>query len=126
MSEASTNRKVVLAARPDGVPRPEDFRVEEEPLAPLGEGQVRIDVSHLSIDAFIRTTLEPVSFHPSIPIGGTVMALGVGRVRESRFTALPPGTGVFGPLGAQRVATLPGGMLTAVDEKRAPLTASLG
>jgi NADPH-dependent curcumin reductase CurA len=122
----AANRKLVLAARPRGVPGPGDFRIEEEPLAALGEGQVRVAVSHLSIDAFIRTSLEPTSFHASIPIGGTVMALGVGRVRESRFDALPPGAGVFGPLGTQTVATLPGAMLTAVDEKRAPLTASLG
>ncbi len=126
MSAPATNRKVVLAARPNGVPKPEDFRIEEKPLPPLGEGQVRVDVSHLSIDAFIRTSLEPSGFHGSVPIGGTVVALGVGRVRESRVEALPPGTGVVGPLGAQRVATLPGAMLTAVDEKRAPLTASLG
>jgi NADPH-dependent curcumin reductase CurA len=126
VTEPGTNRKVVLAARPNGVPRPEDFRVEEEPLPPLDEGQVRVEVSHLSIDAFIRTSLEPVSYHGSVPLGGTVVAFGVGRVRESRFEALSAGTGVVGPLGTQSVATIPGSLLHAVDETRAPLTASLG
>ncbi len=120
------NRKVVLAARPRGVAAPNDFRVEEEPLAPLADGQVRVDVSHLSIDAFIRTALEAVSFHPSTPIGGTIGALGVGRVRESRFAALDPGDAVFAPLGAQSVATLPGAMARRIDEKRAPATTYLG
>jgi len=122
----SVNRRVVLVSRPERVLSAANFRVEEEPLAPLPEGQVRVDVSHLSMDAFIRTSLEEVSYHPSVPIGGTVIALGVGRVRESRFEGLAPGAGVFGPLGAQSVATLPGAMLTPIDEKRAPLTASLG
>ena len=106
---SSMNRKVVLASRPVGVPSAANFRIEEEALRPLGDGEVRIDVSHLSMDAFIRTSLEEVSYHPSVPIGGTVIALGVGRIRESRCDGLAPGTGVFGPLGAQSVATLPGG-----------------
>jgi NADPH-dependent curcumin reductase CurA len=125
-SSAGTNRKVLLAARPRGVPRPSDFRLEEEQLAPLAEGQVRVDVSHLSIDAFIRTTLETSAYHGSIPIGGTVVALGVGRVRESRAAAFAPGAWVSGPLMAQSVATLPATLLNEVDCGRAPATAYLG
>jgi NADPH-dependent curcumin reductase CurA len=123
---ADVNRKVVLASRPHGVPAPGDFRVALEPLAPLADGQVRIDVSHLSIDAFIRTALEASGFHGSVPIGGTVSALGVGRVRESRFAGLAPGDAVFAPVGAQSIATLPGAMAKRIDEKRAPATAHLG
>jgi NADPH-dependent curcumin reductase CurA len=123
---AAVNRKVVLVSRPRGVPAPGDFRVVEEALAPLAEGQVRIDVAQLSIDAFIRTALEASSFHSSVPIGGTISALGVGRVRESRFAELAPGDAVFAPVGAQSVATLPGAMAKRIDEKRAPATAHLG
>lgn len=122
----AANRKVVLARRPDGLPGPDCFRVEAEALVPLDEGQVRVDVSHLSIDAFIRTVLEEDAYHGSLPIGGTVTALGVGRVRESRAGVLAPGDAVYGPLGAQTIATLPGGMLEKVDEKQAPLTTYLG
>ncbi len=123
---AELNRKVVLVARPRGVPVAGDFRVVEEALAPLGDGQVRIDVSHLSIDAFIRTALEASSFHSSVPIGSTITALGVGRVRESRFAGLTAGDAVFAPVGAQSIATLPGAMAKRLDEKRAPATAHLG
>jgi NADPH-dependent curcumin reductase CurA len=123
---AEINRKVVLAARPNGIPGPSCFRIEDEALTPLEEGQVRIDVSHLSIDAFIRTTLEEVAYHAPISIGGTVIALGVGRVRESRSSRFEPGDAVMAPLGAQTIATLPDVMLQPIDEKRAPLTAYLG
>ncbi len=123
---ADINRKVVLAQRPKGIPAPSCFRVEEEQLMALGEGQVRVDVSHLSIDAFIRTTLEEVAYHAPIPIGGTIMALGVGRVRESQSDRFKSGDAVMAPLGAQTVATLPEFMLQSIDEKRAPMTASLG
>jgi NADPH-dependent curcumin reductase CurA len=121
-----SNRKVVLASRPRGVPAPGDFRVETEALAPLADGQVRVDVSHLSIDAFIRTALETSGYHGSIPLGGTVVALGVGRVRESRAATLAAGDWVSGPLLAQSVATLPAAMLSRIDVQRAPATAYLG
>jgi NADPH-dependent curcumin reductase CurA len=120
------NRKVVLAARPDGVPQPSCFRLEEEPLAPLVDGQVRVDVSHLSIDAFIRTTLEEVAYHGAVGIGSTITALGVGHVRESRSDRFAPGDAVMAPLGAQTIATLPDVMVQPIDENRAPATAYLG
>lgn len=123
---AEHSRKVVLAARPDGLPATTDFRLEEEPLDPLSDGQVRVDVEHLSIDAFIRTTLEEVSFHPSIPLGATVMAFGAGRVRESASEGFAPGDAVVGPVGAQSVATVRAGFLQKVDAERVPLTAYLG
>jgi len=122
----ATNRKVVLAKRPDGIPAADDFRVEDEEIVPLAEGQVRVDIELMSIDAFIRTVLEEVSYHPSVPIGGTLMAFGVGRVRESRSSDFEPGDAVTGPLGAQTVATLPGAFLQKVDGDAAPLGAWLG
>jgi hypothetical protein len=121
-----SNRKVVLASRPRGALAASDFRVETEALAPLADGQVRVDVSHLSIDAFIRTALETSGYHGSIPLGGTVVALGVGRVRESRANGLTAGDWVSGPLLAQSVATLPGAMLRKLDTRVAPATAYLG
>jgi len=123
---AETNRKVVLAHRPNGIPDPSCFRVEQESLSPLEDAQVRIDVSHLSIDAFIRTSLEEVAYHQPVPIGGTITALGVGRVRESRSDRFAPGDAVMAPLGAQTIATLPDIMVQPIDEKRAPITAYLG
>lgn len=122
----ASNRKVVLAARPQGVPQPSCFRVEEESLASLQPDSVRVDVSHLSIDAFIRTTLQEVAFHQPVPIGGTLPALGVGRVRESCSAGFEPGDAVMGSLGVQQVATVPGRMLQRVDDKRAPMVAYLG
>jgi NADPH-dependent curcumin reductase CurA len=120
------NRKIVLAKRPEPAVTPECFRLEEEPAGELGEGQVRVATEHLSIDAFIRTTLNEASFHPSVPIGATVSALGVGRVVESRSEDHAEGDAVFAPLLAQTLAVLPGGMLQKVDESRAPLSAYLG
>jgi NADPH-dependent curcumin reductase CurA len=124
--EYGTNRKVVLARRPDGMPGFDDFRLEEEALRAPNEGEVLIANDTLSIDAFIRTTLDETSFHTSAPIGGTVSAIGVGRVVESGSAGLEPGDGVVGPLSAQTHALLSADYVQKVDEKRAPLRAYLG
>lgn len=52
------NRKVVLITRPDGLPEESDFSLVEEEVAQLEEDQVLLAVEHLSVDAFIRTTLD--------------------------------------------------------------------
>ena len=54
-SNEPINRRMVLKHRPDGLPKESDFELEESPLLPLGEDQVTVEVSHLSVDAFIRT-----------------------------------------------------------------------
>ena len=123
---APVNRRIVLAQRPDGPLALDGFRLEEAPATPPGDGHALVATHTLSIDAFIRTTLEEEAYHGSVPIGGTVSAIGVGRVLESRSPGLEPGDAVVAPLGAQTHATLPGALLRKVDEKRAPITAWLG
>lgn len=123
---ADINRKIVLAERPDGMPTLECFRLEEEPGAAPADGEAVVAIEYLSIDAFIRTTLEADSYHGSVPIGGTVSALGVGRVVESRAPGLEVGQAVFAPLGAETRAVLPGGMLQPIDDSEVPATARLG
>jgi NADPH-dependent curcumin reductase CurA len=100
--------------------------VEQEAVGELPDACVRVEVECLSIDAFIRTILEESSYHPSVAIGETVTAFGVGHVLESNAPGLAPGDAVRGPLLAQTLATLPGRMLEKVDGDRAPLTAYLG
>ena len=123
---ADQNTRVVLASRPKGMPRLEDFRVEQVPIDPVGEGAALVGVDYLSIDAFIRTTLNDEAYHGSVPIGGTISALGVGHVLESRDPSLEAGDAVFVPCGAQTHAVFPAAMLQKVDEKQAPITAYLG
>ena len=121
------NRKVVLASHPDGMVEPTDFRIEEEEGRAPGDGEVLVKTEAISIDAFIRTSLnEDEGFHMAVPLGGVVTALAVGYVVESNTDALQAGDAVFGPLGAQTYGTFPGGMLQKVDDKEVPITAHLG
>lgn len=120
------NPQVVLRRRPSGRPVADDFEYLVQPVPELEDGQVCVQVEHLGIDAFIRTTLEEESFHQGARIGGVIPALGVGRVVESRFDGLAEGDHVFGPLCSQTFAVMPGAMMRKVDVSRVPATAWLG
>lgn len=120
------NTRVVLLARPEGAMVDECFSIEAQELETLQPGEVRVAVEYLSIDAFIRTTLRDAGFHQTVPIGGTVGALGVGRVIESAADQFSAGDTVKGGLGAQSIATVPAGGLQPADESLAPLHAHLG
>ncbi len=111
------NRKVVLAKRPKGQLLESDFNLVEEELSSINEGEVLLQVEHLSIDAFIRTTLEgPEGLHGTMKLDSAVTALGIGRVQQSNFDGLNQGDAVFGPMGAQTHVIWPGEVLRKLEE----------
>ncbi|MBT6246954.1 MAG: NADP-dependent oxidoreductase, partial [Gammaproteobacteria bacterium] len=57
------NRKVVLTGRPEGQITASNMSLVEEDVGELGDGMVLVQVEHLSIDAFIRTTFDEAAFH---------------------------------------------------------------
>ena len=102
------NRRVVLTQRPEGIVDASNFEVETVPLGPLGEGDIRVQVSHVSVDAFIRTTLgDAGGFHGRAGLREPVMALGVGKVVESTAEGYSVGDWVAGATMAQSVAQGP-------------------
>jgi len=120
------NRKIVLVERPKGRVSVENFAYTEEEIGDLPDGCVLIEVGVLGIDAFIRTTLNEDSFHQGAQIGGAIPALGVGVVLDSRFDGLAAGDHVFGPLGSQTHAVMPGGFMRKIDVSVAPPSVWLG
>ena len=121
------NKKAVLVTRPEGDLSEANFKIMEEELAELPDGHVRLQVEHLSIDAFIRTTLDARDgHHGSMALDSPVIALGTARVLESKFDGLNQGDAVFGPLGAQSYVQLPGEMFRVLDESDQPARAYLG
>jgi len=121
-----TNRRVFLKQRPNGMPTTADFGVENQPIPDVGPEMVLVKVAVLSIDAFIRTTLDGGGIHGTAPIGGTVVALGVGEVIDSRFAGLEQGDWVTGPMLAQTHAMMPGAMMQKIDVGAAPPSAYVG
>lgn len=120
------NKKVVLTRYAEALPSADLMVLEEEELGAPGEGEVQVAVDSLSIDAWIGTTMSAGWLHQQIPVGGTVPALGVGKVVASNSPSLSEGDMVFGPMGAQQIATVQASMCEKLDLDTAPASAYLG
>ncbi|MGE0801858.1 MAG: NADP-dependent oxidoreductase [Lautropia sp.] len=115
------NRRILLAARPNGVPGDGCWRIEDAAVTPPGAGEALVAVSMLSLDPAMRGWMnEGRSYIAPVALGDVMRASGIGTVIASGDPALAPGTMVAGELGVQQYATRPVRALTAVDPRLAP------
>jgi NADPH-dependent curcumin reductase CurA len=123
----STNRKIVLAARPHGDPKPSDFDVVEEPVPSPGDGQVLIRNVLVSLDPYNRIIMGNAnSDQPPIALGDTMFGFTVAVVEQSHVAAFPVGSYVGSMSGWQDYALSDGADLRRIDPESAPLSAHLG
>lgn len=87
------NRFWRIARRPEGTDFASALELVEAPLAPLGEGEIRIRNTHLSMDAGTRLwlTAREDGYQPPLPVGAPMMGLVLGEVVESRAAGFAPG-----------------------------------
>ncbi len=126
-----SNTRVKLASRPVGLPKPENFSIDTVEIPPLGEGQVLVKTSFISLDPAMRGWMnEGKSYIPPIGIGEVFRAGGAGQVVESNSPAFAVGDYVTGGLNVQQFALRDGApaqdpanpaFLLKVDTKIAPL-----
>jgi NADPH-dependent curcumin reductase CurA len=120
-------RRIVLAARPAGVPRPADFRLEERAVPPLDEGKLLIETLWLSLDPYMRGRMDDrKSYAKPVPIGGVMEGEVVGRVVASRHPGFKDGDLVHGRTGWQSHAVTDGSDIKHLDKRIEPVTAALG
>ena len=120
------NEKVVLKQAPVGFPTRDDFAIVRETLGQPADGEILIEIEHLGIDAFITTTLNHDGHHGRSEVNSPVVALGTGRVIESRSEAFAPGDRVFGGMGAQRYIITPVEGYRKLDDSKVPAHTYLG
>ena len=79
------NRYWVLASRPEAEIEPEHFRLEQETVAALEEGEVLVAVSYLVASPPLRMSLTSggITGRP-VDIGAKLRGNGLARVIESR------------------------------------------
>jgi NADPH-dependent curcumin reductase CurA len=99
---------IVLAGRPQGGPvQPSHFASREIDLPELADGQVRVAVTHLALDPFVRGLMDERrtsadamgGFSAAMAIGDVIRGEGVGRIVASRAPALREGDMVVGHFG---------------------------
>lgn len=116
------NRRWLLVRRPEGRPRPEDFRLEAQPVPELAEGQFLIRNHYASLDPAQRGWLDDApSYMPPVPLGSPVRATTVGMVARSRNPGFPQGQWVMGLNAIEEYSLAePGGFTQPVDPAAVP------
>ena len=72
---SDTARRVVLASRPVGEPKAENFRLEEFPVPKPGPGEVLLRTVWLSLDPYMRGRMSDApSYAPPVQIGQAMVA----------------------------------------------------
>ena len=101
---STTNERVVLRRRPDGLLSKDDVDLESGVALPdLADGEALLEVEWLGIDATVRTWLSKAEgYLPAVEIGEAVRASGIGRVVATRCETFPLGDHVYGLPGWQR------------------------
>jgi len=121
------NRRIVLAARPQGEPRDEDFRLEAVNLVSPGPDQVLLRTIYLSLDPYMRGRMNAgPSYAPPVEVGQVMEGGTISAVVESRSPALVAGDIVLGYTGWQEYAVASADSLRKLDPARAPISTALG
>ena len=120
-------QQIVLASRPDGAPTDDNFRLETAAIPTPGDGEILVEVSHMSLDPYMRGRMDDAkSYAQPVPVGGKMEGGGVGRVLASNSAQFKEGDHVFGMFGWATHAVADARMCRKLDPEQAPVTTALG
>jgi NADPH-dependent curcumin reductase len=124
---AEVARRIVLASRPVGEPKPDDFRLEEYPLPQPGPGEVLLQTKWLSLDPYMRGRMSDApSYAKPVGIGEVLEGGTVSEIAASNNERFARGDIVLGHAGWQTHALSTGAGLRKLDPKLAPVSTALG
>lgn len=127
MTNASTARRIVLAARPQGRLKPGDFRLEAMPVPEPGPGQVLLEIQLLSLDPYMRGRMDDrKSYANSTGIGDVMPGETVCRIARSNHSGFAVDDIVRTHTGWQSHAVSDGAGLFRLDPQFAPVSTGLG
>ena len=110
------NHRLLLMARPEGMPGPEHFTADAEAARSPREGEVLLATVYLSIDPAMRSWMsEGTSYQQHIPLGEVMRGGGIARVLESRAEGFVAGDWVQARLGWQTHPTIHARYLQKLD-----------
>ena len=123
----ATNRQITLAKRPEGMPKPDDFKLVQAEMPEPAEGQFLVRTNYLSVDPYMRGLISGrKSYMDPVEIGGLMQGGAAGTVLESRNDKFKKGDVVSGYWGWQEYAAQDGRGAMKFDTSLAPMSASLG
>jgi NADPH-dependent curcumin reductase CurA len=121
------NRQILLAARPEGAPAPEHFRLAETAAPEPREGEVLLKTLWLSLDPYMRGRMSAArSYAKPVEVGGVMEGGTVSKVAASHRKDFAVGDIVLSRAGWQDYAVSDGSGLRKLDPGRAPISTALG
>lgn len=89
----TTVRQILLARRPSGIPRPDDFALAHAPMPSPGPGEMLVRMRVCSLDPAIRGFLDDrPSYFPPVALGAPIAGMSLGEVIASNHPDWPVGT----------------------------------
>lgn len=123
----SSSRRFVLASRPDGAAKLDNFELVEGLIPSPAEGEILFRNTLFSIDPYQRNLMGNGSSEwPPIEIGDIMQGPTVAVVEQSRNPAFAVGDYVQTWSGWQEYALSDGSDLRKIDPNTAPLSTALG
>ncbi len=108
-----TNRRIVLAARPQGSADLSCFRLQTAPLEPARAGEILLRTLWLSLDPYMRGRMsEAPSYAPPVALDAVMTGQTIARVEQSLNPDFQPGELVLANSGWQEYEISNGNGLT--------------
>jgi NADPH-dependent curcumin reductase CurA len=109
-------QQIQLTARPDGFPKPTDFRLVEVELPALGPGEMLVENLWMSVDPYMRRCMQEATLDQQPwPLNGPLNGPAIGRVIESKNEDFKCGDLVESLSGWQRHFATDGGLLVPFE-----------
>ncbi len=122
-----TNRRIVLAARPQGAPQSSDFSMISEPIPDLGEGEIISRTIYLSLDPYMRGRMnEGKSYAAPVEIGETMCGGTVSQVLKSNNPEFAKDDYILTYDGWQEYAVSDGKGARKLDPTQASISTAVG
>jgi NADPH-dependent curcumin reductase len=126
MSEPAV-KQIVLASRPKGAPRPENFRLEQVPMPALPHGGLLLRVLYLSLDPYMRGRMDDAkSYAKAVDVGAVMGGETACEVVASDRPGYAKGDIVLAHTGWRTHAPWDGPAPRKLDPAVAPITTGLG
>jgi NADPH-dependent curcumin reductase CurA len=121
------NREIILAKRPEGMPREEDFRLIVTEMPECKDGMVLVKTLYLSVDPYMRGRMNGVKTYISpFELDKTITGGIVGEVVETRSPDLKAGDIVTANLGWRDYNAADSREVRKIDPGPAPVSTALG
>jgi NADPH:quinone reductase len=120
------NKQIILAQRPEGLPKESDFKLVESPILTPAVGEILVRTLYLSVDPYMRGRMNDVkSYAPPVKLGEVMVGGVVGQVTQSNLAQFQKGDIVEGFFGWQEYGVSDGKGARKIDPQLAPISTAL-